>query len=805
MKQQLYTGVVEDRTTDPLKLGRCKVRVFGLHSDSKKELPTEELPWAVVMQPITSAATSGIGYSPVGPVEGSWVVVMFNDEYNQQPIIIGTLGGVPFEQKVVSYVEQANVWKSADGTVVTAADGTPVQSASTTVLQKEDTSDQQKVFKPSSLSLSAAGFAFIKSVEGLASLEKGRTRIGNDKTPGDTVLYSYLDTENIWTIGWGSTTLANGSKVNQNTTITKAEADALFEKKLAEEFEPAVKRKLKVPVTQSMYDALVSLVYNGWVGIFSNPAGTALNAGKYKEAASLIPDYKTRNGTLKSRREKEKALFMKDGFPTQEGDIEPSPVTEEKKEAQTDATQNPAVIKPAPGTSTSATAEQTLNTVSADGFVDPNKVYPKWKNEPDTHRLARHENINKTIVYGKEAARVKDVPTASGSSWTQPPIPYNAKYPFNHVFSSESGHVQEFDDTQGNERIHWYHKAGTYTEVDVNGTRVNRIVGDSYEIQERNGNVLIKGTCNVTIEGNSNVRIQNDSNIQVLGNANLNVTGNLKQAVGGNYQIHVGGEFHVDASMIYWNSQKATGVALPTEGATGVPSFGRLTTPSRSSEIDANYETPEEGDPEDFVNEGVKTGTIEQQETPTEPVEEKDVPEKIAAPISTECGSDIANGSPFNRSFRLSDNFTLGKVCVGRSGVPSGVNYGLSDKEIVCNLRLLAVNCLEPIVKKYPNMIITNTWRSEQDNIAVGGSKTSDHLTGCAADIQFTGFDRNKYYEVAQDIQQLVPAYKQLILEYKGDTTWIHISFKKTNNSMQVLTMDASKNKVIKSGGFVLV
>ena len=65
---KLYTGCVENRQ-DPLKLGRCQVRVVGLHNHDKTNLKTEDLPWAYPMQPVTSAATSGIGHSPLGPVE----------------------------------------------------------------------------------------------------------------------------------------------------------------------------------------------------------------------------------------------------------------------------------------------------------------------------------------------------------------------------------------------------------------------------------------------------------------------------------------------------------------------------------------------------------------------------------------------------------------------------------------------------------------------------------------------------------------------------------------------------------------
>lgn len=90
----IYVGVIENRD-DPLKLGRCQVRVVGLHTDDKNALPTKDLPWAFPMQPVTSAAINGIGWSPTGPVPGTWVVIMFQDKDNQMPIMLGSLGGIP--------------------------------------------------------------------------------------------------------------------------------------------------------------------------------------------------------------------------------------------------------------------------------------------------------------------------------------------------------------------------------------------------------------------------------------------------------------------------------------------------------------------------------------------------------------------------------------------------------------------------------------------------------------------------------------------------------------------------------------
>ena len=94
---QWFVGVVEDRQ-DPQTLGRLRVRCLGYHTENLEKLKTADLPWAHVMNPITSATVSGLGQTPLGAVEGTWVVGFFQDGSDaQQPIIIGTLPGVPSE------------------------------------------------------------------------------------------------------------------------------------------------------------------------------------------------------------------------------------------------------------------------------------------------------------------------------------------------------------------------------------------------------------------------------------------------------------------------------------------------------------------------------------------------------------------------------------------------------------------------------------------------------------------------------------------------------------------------------------
>lgn len=192
-----------------------------------------------------------------------------------------------------------------------------------------------------------------------------------------------------------------------------------------------------------------------------------------------------------------------------------------------------------------------------DGFVDPHNKYPlkRYLFEPEIHRLARGVT-KETIVPLKESRRTLGVPIANGGgSWDQPHTPYGAKYPFNRVVETESGHVQEWDDTPGYERVHTYHRTGTFEEIDANGTKVTKIVGDGYVIMDRNGFISVSGTANVTVGGNINVYCRSNANIEVAGSAEMKVGGNfdigvardMNIAVEGNLSMWANGSFNLQA------------------------------------------------------------------------------------------------------------------------------------------------------------------------------------------------------------------------------------------------------------------
>ena len=189
------------------------------------------------------------------------------------------------------------------------------------------------------------------------------------------------------------------------------------------------------------------------------------------------------------------------------------------------------------------------------GFSDPSGTYPKddFIGESDINRLARNENIDKTIVKRKSDNRERDIKTAADHSWDEPTIPYNAKYPKNHVYESESGHIEEFDDTPGAERIHRYHKTGTFEEIHPDGTVVRKIVGEDYEIISKNKKILIKGSCSVTINGDAEVLVRGNSTTNVKGNETKVVNGDMNVTVKGDYNETVEGILSIETSRLNLN------------------------------------------------------------------------------------------------------------------------------------------------------------------------------------------------------------------------------------------------------------
>jgi hypothetical protein len=83
-----WVGQIEDRA-DPLGIGRCRVRIFGWHTDNKSMVPTESLPWAHPIVPINNSKNFQ------SPELNDWVIGFFMDgESGQFPLMFGVLPGI---------------------------------------------------------------------------------------------------------------------------------------------------------------------------------------------------------------------------------------------------------------------------------------------------------------------------------------------------------------------------------------------------------------------------------------------------------------------------------------------------------------------------------------------------------------------------------------------------------------------------------------------------------------------------------------------------------------------------------------
>ena len=335
-----FVGVVEDRA-DPKSLGRLRVRCLGYHTEDLLKLPTADLPWAHVMNPITSATVSGLGQTPLGAVEGTWVVGFFQDGADaQMPIIIGTLPGVPSEL--------------------------PTK---------------------------------VDSVQG--------PHVDGQQYPGK----GFQDYKNA-------------------------------------------------------------------------------NYPKYKET-----------------------------------DVNRLAVGDDD---------NPH---------SSLTIRQADRTVSV-GRADFNSVD------------IRRANLTPSTLPGDD-----------GTNFSEPTIPYDATYPYNHVYESEAGHIREMDDTPTKERIHERHASGSGYEIGPEGTKVTRVKKDNYDLITGDSFVHIKGDQSTTTDGGVRVFVNADGStadghytIEVGNNANINIqvnNGNVNVVTSqGDINLKSGASIHMDAAQgIYLRSQ----------------------------------------------------------------------------------------------------------------------------------------------------------------------------------------------------------------------------------------------------------
>jgi hypothetical protein len=181
---------------------------------------------------------------------------------------------------------------------------------------------------------------------------------------------------------------------------------------------------------------------------------------------------------------------------------------------------------------------------------------------------------------GKDAfggdERTKEIMT---HYWSEPTSANAAQYPFNHVYESESGHIMEYDDTPGAERINQMHRSGTYYEIDDSGNKTTKVTGDNHNLTIHDDYLYVKGKvlwtgddemmirCNdqMTLGAKWNLRIVSDHNIDIHAKGDLNLRGHKVNIEAAGHSINMG------APKI---NMLAKGFASDTEPGTGYNAGG---------------------------------------------------------------------------------------------------------------------------------------------------------------------------------------------------------------------------------------
>jgi zinc D-Ala-D-Ala carboxypeptidase len=152
---------------------------------------------------------------------------------------------------------------------------------------------------------------------------------------------------------------------------------------------------------------------------------------------------------------------------------------------------------------------------------------------------------------------------------------------------------------------------------------------------------------------------------------------------------------------------------------------------------------------------------------------------------------------------KLSPNFTLGEMIKSETASRRGLDNTPGPAEIE-NLRALCQNVLQKVRDHYKKGIHVNSgFRHPDVNAAVGGSRTSDHTKGQAADIEIPGVANG---DLAQWIADNCE-FRQLILEFYTpgipDSGWVHVSFVKGDNKKEVLTALKENGKTVYKPGLI--
>lgn len=502
-----FVGVVEDRM-DPLEQGRVRVRVWGLHPYEKTQGPvkgikTEDLPWMSVLQPTSSASVSGIQQAITGMVPGTHVYGHFLDKWKLNGLVLGTYSS---NSMVKANPNEGFADPTGQYPLYLGNDTNPLNRGG---IPGDDST--ANVIQDANLDV------------GINPDGKPLSEIPEDNNPNYTIqamlqrdeglrLKVYWDTEGYPTIGIGhlivfqpirdmaqiNKILSNqvGRTVTGNPgSISMDEAAELFQKDLAD-----MQRDIKT---------------NGTIG----PVYARMNRSRQMALENMA--FQMGVGGLAKFTNMLAAMFIGDWVTAY-------------KEAR-----NSRWFSQTKGRASRVSMIILTGNMESYGI-------PVNPNQNPNGRMARFAMFAAaTTAEPSNDPADPWVPEDTRILFKEPPSSYKGQYPYVQTMATEGGHIQEFDNTPGQERYRLIHPTGSYDETAPDGRRTIKSVADAYYMTQADCSTMIGGDNKVNVGGNEVKYNMADVRRQTDGNETIFIRGNETKTVEGDGTLHVKGNIKI--------------------------------------------------------------------------------------------------------------------------------------------------------------------------------------------------------------------------------------------------------------------
>jgi len=517
---QWWIGVVEDRN-DPEKLGRCRVRIFGIHTDDIVAIPTEDLPWAIPVHSVNNNDTFAT------PKEGEYVIGFFLDgSFSQSPAILGVIPGynqqVSHGNRGFGDLRNANKIRNSPKKP-SALDYPEARTGDSNTISGNIINDGLGVAK---LTAENIMLHLPLSLQSKESLTDGMQNV---------VGYNHKFTQRELNQGYIALTKNDNIIINgingANTIVTKAQAKELLDIDIVETIERA-----KQSIGESTWNGLstpqkTGLTLNAYhlgvkVDFEKSGVRSAVTSGDIIRASQLLGAEMLKSSTGKYLRSEDTlahtaaSLFKS---------IPRSSLTSAR--ANNELNTNPSIVA---GAGVGVQVHESNLSADSDALSIKYPV-PEELGKPSLSDVAT--NLDKTLIQKFRERTPISAIGANNESWTEPSPAYSAEYPYNKARETESGHVFEMDDTPLNERVHLAHRSGSFSEWYPSGSKVEKVVKNNYRIVMSDDHLYVAGKVNIVIESNTNVRIVGDVFLQVENDLNASVSGNVNFSVGDTFKV----------------------------------------------------------------------------------------------------------------------------------------------------------------------------------------------------------------------------------------------------------------------------